>query len=387
MRIGILGDGQLARMLALAGRPLGHRFVIARAEAEPGDRPATPVVDELLGPWTERAVLDAFAAKVDVVTLESENIPLDVVEYLERKVPVRPGPAALSASSDRLIEKSTFRALGIPTVPFRAVSDADELDAAVAALGLPAILKTRRLGYDGRGQWVLRTRAEVERAKTQLPAELILESFARFTRELSVIAVRSPRGELRCYPLAENRHQRGILRLSVAPAETDPLIRAAAQRHVETLAEHLDYVGVLALELFDMDGWLVANEMAPRVHNSGHWTIEGAEVSQFENHVRAIADQPLGPCSARGSAAMLNLIGELPELDGLLSIPGVHLHLYDKRPRPGRKLGHLTVRADDREDLAATLARVEAEPLRSMQGSPPHEPPPKPASVEVPTCC
>jgi 5-(carboxyamino)imidazole ribonucleotide synthase len=358
VRIGILGGGQLAQMLAVAGRPLGHSFVVATA-TKSAVCPAAPVVDEVLGPYTSDEVLDALAAKVDVVTLETENIPLEVVARLAARVPVRPGRAALAASSDRLVEKSTFQALGIPTVPFRAVADATELDAAVEALGLPAILKTRRLGYDGRGQLVLRTRADVERAKAELPAELILEGFARFTRELSVIAVRSVTGELRCYPLAENQHRDGILRFSSAPAQVEAPVREAAQRYVETLATHLDYVGVLALELFDMNGHLLANEMAPRVHNSGHWTIEGAEISQFENHIRAVAGQPLGPCTARGVSAMINLIGELPEIDELLRIPSVHVHLYAKRPRPGRKLGHLTVTAADHDQLAAAVASVQ----------------------------
>jgi 5-(carboxyamino)imidazole ribonucleotide synthase len=252
-------------------------------------------------------------------------------------------------SQDRLLEKELFGRLGIPTPPFRAVDSLEELWAAVAAVGLPCVLKTRRLGYDGRGQHYLRRARDVEQAWAALGGvPLILEGFVDFDREVSIIGARSTRGETRCYPLAANEHRGGILRVTRAPHRNARLQRAA-ERHLRRVLDHFDYAGVLTIEFFVQGGRLVANEMAPRVHNSGHWTIEGAVTSQFENHLRAILGLPLGDTAAVGHAAMVNYIGAMPDRERVLSIPGAHHHDYGKTPRPGRKLGHGTV-------VAATAA-------------------------------
>jgi 5-(carboxyamino)imidazole ribonucleotide synthase len=266
---------------------------------------------------------------------------------------VCPPPRALGVSQDRRFEKQCFARLGIPTAQNAAVRGEAEVRHALDAIGLPAVLKTRRLGYDGRGQRVLRAALDVSPAVAALgDVPLLLEAMVPFRRELSVIAARSRAGEIACYPLIENHHADGILRLSLAPA---PGVTAAlserAERYARAVLEDLDYAGVLAIELFEAGGELLANEMAPRVHNSGHWTIEGAETSQFENHLRAIAGLPLGATAPRGVSAMVNLIGTLPDTAPVLKVPGAHLHLYGKSPRAGRKLGHITLRADDRAAL------------------------------------
>ncbi|MBX3271489.1 MAG: 5-(carboxyamino)imidazole ribonucleotide synthase [Sandaracinaceae bacterium] len=353
--IGILGGGQLGRMLALAGHPLGHSFVVLTPER---DAPAAAVAETIVADYDDPRALAALAARVEVVTYEFENVPAAAVATLSPRVPVRPGGEALVVASDRLNEKARFRELGIPTAPFASVESAAELEAAVRDIGLPGVLKTRRLGYDGKGQRVLQSRRDVEGAFTGLGAvPLLYEGFVAFRRELSIVAVRGLDGEVAFYPLVENRHEGGILRFTRAPAADVPAaLQARAEGYARALLESLDYVGVLALELFDDGTELLANEIAPRVHNSGHWTIEGAETSQFENHLRAILGAPLGSCAARGQSAMINLIGDAPDPLAIQAVPGAHLHLYGKAPRPGRKLGHVTVTAPD----AATLdARVE----------------------------
>lgn len=354
MRIGILGGGQLGRMLALAGVPLGHDIVVLTPE--PG-APAAAVAETIVAPYDDPAALVELASRSDVVTYEFENVPADVVEALAEKVPVHPGALALRTASDRLSEKELFTRLGIPTVPYRAVDAASEMDDAVRAVGLPAVLKTRRFGYDGKGQRVLRRGEDVEGAYTGLGGgSLLLEGFVDFRRELSIVAVRGRGGEVAFYPLVENRHEGGILRFTRAPApHPSPGYQERAEQHVRAILEELDYVGVIALELFDDGVDLLANEIAPRVHNSGHWTIEGAETSQFENHLRAITGAPLGSTAPRGESAMINIIGALPDAERVLSVPGAYLHLYGKAPRPGRKLGHVTVTAADSSTLDARL--------------------------------
>ncbi len=355
--IGILGGGQLGRMLALAGHPLDHSFVILTPHP---DAPAAPMAETLIAAYDDPAALDELAARCDVVTYEFENVPAEAVEALSSKVPVRPGGRALAVASDRLAEKRLFTELGIPTAQFVPADSALELAEALVTVGLPAVLKTRRMGYDGRGQRVLLSPRDEEGAFTGLGAvPLLLEGLVNFERELSIIAVRSTEGETAFYPLVENRHEGGILRFSRAPAPTlRPGAQAQAQSYATKILEALDYVGVLALELFDDGERLLANEIAPRVHNSGHWTIEGAETSQFENHLRAITGAPLGSCRARGESAMINLIGDAPDALSIQAIDGANLHLYGKTPRPGRKLGHVTVTAPDAETLDARVERL-----------------------------
>jgi 5-(carboxyamino)imidazole ribonucleotide synthase len=357
--IGILGGGQLGYMLALAGYPLDlhFRFLDPSPQA-----PVGRIAPRVTADYTDFEALDKFAHGLALVTYEFENVPVEAARHLAQKLPVYPPPQALEAAQDRLSEKSLFQELNIPTTEFVAVNSAGELDEAIRKLGLPSVLKTRRLGYDGKGQWVLRSREDVAALQNDFPAApLILEKFVSFQRELSILAVRGRSGETAFYPLVENHHRGGILRLSLAPA---PHLSEALQREAENAArsvlEALDYVGVIAVELFECGGHLLANEIAPRVHNSGHWTIEGAVASQFENHLRAVAGLPLGETRALGHCAMLNLIGEVPDPGELLAVPDAHLHLYGKSPRPGRKIGHVTVRADSAGGLGARLKQLPA---------------------------
>ena len=357
MNVAILGAGQLGQMLALAGIPLEIRpfFLDPQPEA-PGSR----VAPQLLADYTDHAALDQLARDCQVATFDFENVPVEAVNHLARRIPVYPPPRALEQSQDRLREKTLFRSLGIPTAPFQAVDSLAELEAAVSRMGLPAILKTRRLGYDGKGQAWLRDIADCAPAWHRLGGQdLIVEGVVIFRRELSLIAVRGRDGQQVFYPLVENQHADGILRLS-RPAAPDAALQAQAEHHGQRLLEHLDYVGVLALELFDCEQGLLANEFAPRVHNSGHWTLEGAETSQFENHLRAILGLPLGETTTVGCCAMRNCIGNLPELGAVLAIPGAHYHGYGKIPRPGRKLGHITITASDAAALAARLQALDA---------------------------
>lgn len=358
--VGILGGGQLARMMALSGAPLGLRFLVLDNTAEACAGQFAPMV---VGDYGDEAALAEFAAKVDVATFDFENVPAAAAEWLSAQVPVFPNPRALGLTQDRLAEKTLFRELGIPVPDFADVPDRAALDEAVAQLGTPCILKTRRLGYDGKGQFRIKTVADVEAAWQALGAQadktgLILEAFVPFQRELSVVAVRGRDGEFRSWPLTENWHVDGVLSASLAPAVVDDALQARAIAHARALAEALDYVGVFALELFCRDGELLANEIAPRVHNSGHWTIEGSETSQFQNHLRAVLGRPLGDTRMLGHACMLNWIGAMPDADPLLREPGGHWHDYGKSPRAGRKVGHATLRDDSRTALATALQRV-----------------------------
>jgi 5-(carboxyamino)imidazole ribonucleotide synthase len=367
--VGILGGGQLARMLALAGAPLGLRFRVLDTVA---DACAGQFVPLLVGDWRDRDALETLATEVDVATFDFENVPAESAQWLAGRVPVFPTPRALALAQDRLAEKTLFGELGIPVPGFAAVDDRAGLDDAIARIGAPCILKTRRLGYDGKGQHRIRTAADADAAWAALGAQagtvgLILEAFVPFQRELSVLAVRARDGEFRTWPLTENRHVDGVLSTSLAPARVDPQTVATAFAHARRLAEALEYVGVFALELFEHDGVLLANEMAPRVHNSGHWTIEGSETSQFQNHLRAVLGLPLGDTRMLGHACMLNWIGELPDPAPVLAEPGGHWHDYGKAPRPGRKVGHATLRADSAPALAEALDRVGAALGRETQ--------------------
>ncbi|MBI3785282.1 MAG: 5-(carboxyamino)imidazole ribonucleotide synthase [Deltaproteobacteria bacterium] len=357
MHIGVLGGGQLGRMLALAGYPLGLQFIFFEPAEE---APAEHLADRIVGDFDDHQKLQELTDQVDVVTYEFENVPVSAARFVAERRPVYPPAAALEVSQDRLIEKTFFERLEIPTPPFVAVDSLDHLKRAVQQIGLPAVLKTRRMGYDGKGQEILRSAADVDAAWQRLTGTpLLLEGFVAFQRELSILAVRSRNGEKAFYCLVENEHRQGILRLSRAPAADVPAaLQAQAQRYATAILEQLDYVGVLAIELFEVGGRLLANEMAPRVHNSGHWSIEGAETSQFENHLRAILDLPLGPTATIGHSTMFNLIGTLPDAAAVLAVPGAHLHLYGKTTRPARKLGHVTVRADDIETLNRRVAEM-----------------------------
>ncbi len=340
MKIGIIGAGQLGQMLALAGFPLALQFRFLDSSPEsPGARVAPIVV----GAFDDMKALRKLAGEVDVVTYEFENVPVAALREMAAARPCFPPVDALRVSQDRILEKELFGRLGIPTPPYRAVDTLADLEAGVAALGLPCVLKTRRLGYDGRGQRVLKKRSDVGPAWEALGnVPLILEGFVKFDREVSIVGARSTRGETRAYPIVTNTHREGILRVTVAPTR-DARLQRAAESHLRRVLDHFGYAGVLTIEFFVAGGRLIANEMAPRVHNSGHWTIEGAVTSQFENHLRAILGLPLGDTSPVGHAAMVNYIGSMPDRDRVLALPGAHHHDYGKAPRANRKLGHCTV--------------------------------------------
>jgi 5-(carboxyamino)imidazole ribonucleotide synthase len=357
MHLGILGGGQLARMLALAGHPLGCQFRVLEPAAE---CPAAVVAEHVRGEYEDFQALYRFCQGLDAVTYEFENVPVETARWLAERVPVYPTPKALEVGQERVAEKTFFRDLGIAVPPFAAVESRAELDVAIARIGFPAVLKTTRFGYDGKGQAVLRTPADVEQVWSTLGGRpLILEGFVPFDRELSILAVRGRDGRRVFYPLVENVHRAGILRKSTAPApNVPPALQAAAERIANHILHALGYVGVLTIELFQVGDMLVVNEIAPRVHNSGHWTIEGAETSQFENHVRAVAGLPLGPTACIGQSVMLNLIGSWPDPASVVAISGAHLHLYGKKPRPNRKVGHVTIRGDSPGSVATGVAQV-----------------------------
>ncbi|HSD16092.1 MAG TPA: 5-(carboxyamino)imidazole ribonucleotide synthase [Thermomonas sp.] len=370
--VGILGGGQLARMMALSAAPLGLRFLVLDTAADACAGQFAPMV---VGDYTDEAALGEFASKIDVATFDFENVPAESAQWLAGRVPVFPSPRALAVAQDRLAEKTLFRELGIPVPDFADIDSRPALDAAVARLGTPCILKTRRLGYDGKGQFRIRSAADVDAGWEALGAQagtvgLILESFVAFEREMSVVAVRGQGGDFRAWPLTENWHVDGVLSASLAPARVEPAMQAIALAHARKLAEALDYVGVFALELFCRDGELLANELAPRVHNSGHWTIEGSETSQFQNHLRAVLGLPLGDTRMLGVACMLNWIGEMPDAAPVLAEASGHWHDYGKRPRAGRKVGHATLRADNAGGLGEALLRVGAALDRHAQVAP-----------------
>ncbi len=366
--LGILGGGQLARMLALAGAPLGVRFLIVDNAA---DACAGQVAPLLAADWRDFAALQDFATRIDVATFDFENVPADTAQWLTEHTRVSPNPRALALAQDRLAEKTMFRELGLDTPAFAVIDSCDDLKRAAPSLGYPCVLKTRRLGYDGKGQYRLRSSADLDAAWQALAgAPSILEAWVAFEREVSVIAVRGQDGTFCTYPLVQNWHADGILSASLAPAPGSAQLAVAATRHARAIAEHLDYVGVFALELFVCEGKLLGNEMAPRVHNSGHWSIEGAACSQFENHVRAVLGLPLGDTSALGVSVMLNWIGQLPDARGVLSEPRAHWHDYGKSPRTGRKVGHATLCADDFAQMRDRLARVARSLGREAQAAP-----------------
>ncbi len=362
MRVGIIGAGQLGRMLALAGYPLGiqTRFLDPNANGSGGQ--VGPVV---VGEIDDAARIDALARQVDVVTFDIENVPVDTLRAGTADSIVRPPPEALSIAQDRLNEKQLFGRLNIPAAPYMPIASLGDLERAPDALGWPIVLKARRLGYDGRGQRLVQSAAELEVAWRELGrVPSLAEGWVDFERELSLIAVRGSDGATAFYPLAENVHVDGILHTTTAPYQ-DERTQSRAEDYLALMLAELDYCGVLTVEFFLADGELMANEIAPRVHNSGHWTIEGAQTSQFENHMRAIVGLPLGGTSPTGFSFMLNLIGELPDRERLLKIAGLHLHDYGKTPRPKRKIGHCTLVTATEEERS-----VRADELIAVAGIP-----------------
>lgn len=345
--IGILGGGQLARMIALAAAPLGLKAHIFAPE---DGSPAFQVADAVTqAAYDDFAALEAFARTVDVVTYEFENVPVETAAFLAGHVPVHPGARALGITQDRLEEKTFVSRLGIETAPFAEVNDEAELEAALAEIGRPAVLKTRRFGYDGKGQVIIRAGDDAAAAFAAIgrhPA--ILEGFVPFEREVSVVAARTEDGRFAAFEVTENEHRHHILHRSTVPADVSPAVAAVSAEIARRIGEALGYVGVFAVEMFlvvvEGTQGVIVNEIAPRVHNSGHWTLDGCETSQFEQHVRAIAGWPLGATDRRGRVEMTNLIGdEADSWHAVLEEPGAHLHLYGKaEARPGRKMGHVT---------------------------------------------
>lgn len=342
--IGILGGGQLGRMLAQAAKKLGYHTVIFTPEE---DSPASQVADEtIVAPYKREEALKAFADKVDVMTYEFENIPQQTVLFASKDKPVQPSLRALKTSQNRLDEKTYLNRIGVPTTPFAAVQLLDDLVGEAPVLGFPCVLKTQRGGYDGKGQVLIRERRDMGRAYAQMLGQsCIIEAFVEFTRELSIICVRGQSGAIQFYPVVENEHRNHILFRTTAPALISDRLEQRAQTIATKIAEGLDYIGVLTVELFEtVDGGLLVNETAPRVHNSGHWTIEGARTSQFENHIRAICGLPLGPTTQTHRAVMTNLIGDdIEQVADWQAMPSTYVHLYGKaEARPGRKMGHVT---------------------------------------------
>jgi 5-(carboxyamino)imidazole ribonucleotide synthase len=354
-RVGIIGAGQLGQMLGFAGQHLDIEFVFLDPSPDP---PAAVVGPVLELPFDSDEGLRQLASETDVVTYEFENVSLKAIETIAADTTVYPPPDALRYTQDRLREKQLFESLQIPVPPYRAIDSDQDLRNAASDIGLPLVLKTRRFGYDGKGQAIVRVEADLSTALTSLGgSQLIAEQWVPFDREVSAIGVRNVRGEVAVYPLFENQHRDGILHISRAPATANGLA-TLAERHLEQMLSHLNYVGVLTIEFFIVGDELLANEFAPRVHNSGHLTIEGSRTSQFENHLRAILDLPLGDVSSLGHAGMLNLIGSMPPKDVVLDSDTVFLHDYGKTPRPGRKLGHITVVASGPAERDSALARL-----------------------------
>jgi len=350
-RIGILGAGQLALMLAQAGKAMDVEVICA---GQPGDC-AEQVAQIIPVDLDDAAAVAGFAATVDVVTIESENIHADVLQSLN----LYPNARAVGIAQDRFLEKQFFHECGIRTAPFAPVDSMEDLRHALEVIGLPAILKTRRMGYDGKGQARMRSSDDAAEAWSEVGGvPCILEGMVSFEAEVSLIAVRSRLGQVVFYPLIENHHREGILRTSIAPFVNQQL-QQQAESYLGVLLERLQYVGVLAVEFFVFGGTLLANEMAPRVHNSGHWTIEGSETSQFENHLRAIVGDELGSTESRPTV-MLNCIGSMPSESETSQFPGLFRHDYGKEARPGRKVGHLTFPASAHAAIAEWQKRLKA---------------------------
>ena len=354
MKIGVLGSGQLGRMLALSAYPLGHEMrFLASSEDDPSSLLGNTFIQN-----GSQEIIEEFAKNSDVVTYESENTAVSIVKEISQKTMVYPSAKSLYTSQHRGREKSLFDKLNIPCAPYQMVNNLSELKIAVENIGLPAILKTATDGYDGKGQFLIQSDSQLDQAwKSMSGVESILEGFVSFKRELSLVAVRGVDNSHEYYPLVENSHHNGILRHTIAPAQNiSPKLQQQAESYMRSLLDEMNHVGVLTIELFETDNNLVVNEMAPRVHNSGHWTIEGSRTSQFENHIRAITETPLGDTSCTHKySAMINIIGEQGPIDKALTLKNAHLHLYNKTEREGRKLGHITITANTLDDLNTSL--------------------------------
>ncbi|MCF6345887.1 MAG: 5-(carboxyamino)imidazole ribonucleotide synthase [Thiomicrorhabdus sp.] len=349
-KIGVLGAGQLGRMLALSGAPLKKMFSFY---GQSNQEPAAQLGHPFFSSQDANGLADLIDF-ADVITYESENTDVALIREIAKTTPVYPAEKSLYTAQHRGREKALFDQLDIPCAPYQIVDSLDSLKVAVEEVGLPAVLKTTTEGYDGKGQFVLKEARQIEQAWSEIGGrELVLEGFVNFQRELSIIAVRNANNEHVYYPLVQNVHHDGILRYTIAPARNlTEAIQKEAEAYMQRLLDELDHVGVLTLELFDTLDGLIANEMAPRVHNSGHWTQDGAETDQFENHVRAISGMPLGDTTAcQPIAAMINIIGQVGDTEKVLEMPNVFLHLYDKEERPNRKLGHINIVAETEEGL------------------------------------
>ena len=347
-KIGILGGGQLARMLALSGYPMGFEFVFF----DPTEDACAGQVGELIcAEYHNEVALEEFCQKVDVVTLDFENVPVETLRFVEKKKPVFPSPEVLEIAQDRLLEKQFCHSYGIPTTDFETINSVSELKFASKKFDYDAILKTRRMGYDGKGQYRINQATDINQIPDSLfLQDLILEKRVAFNREVSVIVARNGLGDIKSWPLCENKHKDGILTTTIVPAKHSSLDEITID-YAKQLAVALNYIGVLVIEFFQTEDAVYVNEMAPRVHNSGHWSIEGAHTSQFENHLRAGLNLPLGSTCMDGMAAMLNWIGAFPE--SILSITEEQLfwHVYGKEPRAGRKIGHTTLLATTPQEL------------------------------------
>lgn len=360
LRVGVLGGGQLGRMLGLAGVPLGFHCLFL----DPAPDACAAAAGELLqAAFDDQQAARTLAQRVDVATFDFENVPESSARAVQSICPLYPGPQALGAGQDRLVEKNLLSSLGAEVPGYHGVASRTELLDALDRIGYPAVLKTRRLGYDGKGQAVLRDAEDLERAWQRLgDSPLILEAFVPFEAECSLVGVRGGDGDTRFWPLTRNVHDQGILALSL-PGVFEPALQEEAEGVMRGLMDRLDFRGVLTIEFFLHQGHLLVNEFAPRVHNSGHWTLDGAECSQFENHLRAIAGLPLGGTAMSRPSLMFNWIGGMPPLAEALAIPGLHWHDYGKQARPGRKVGHANLTA-----ASADLLRERANRLAAIAG-------------------
>ena len=357
MKIGVLGAGQLGRMMAISGYPLNHQFGFSGNSNDE----SSALLGHMFALEDNADNIESLVAFADVITYESENTDVEIVREINKNVPVYPGEKSLFITQHRGREKALFDQLNIPCASYQMVNSLTDLERAVAKIGLPAILKTATEGYDGKGQFLMRSEDQIKEAfESMNGVESILEGFVNFKRELSLIAVRDTDNDHKYYPLVENTHNDGILRLTIAPAQNiDVDVQKTAEHYMQTLLDEMDHVGVLTIELFETENGLMVNEMAPRVHNSGHWSIEGANTSQFENHIRAITGMPLGDTSlTHNFSAMVNIIGKIGPIQILLTMSNANLHLYDKGERVNRKLGHINITADSLEDLEKSIEQL-----------------------------